>query len=177
MLNRCYNPNDIGFHRYGARGIIVCDRWRTDVHAFIEDIGHRPTPDHSLDRISNAGDYAPGNCRWATRTEQAANRRSTKIVLSLPASHWDRRLGASYGTVSDRLARGWDEQRATSTPPRKYRASLKFTFGGTEMTLIEASRKYGISRITLYGRIVTLGLSPDIAISEPVKKGRRKWPR
>jgi hypothetical protein len=79
MISRCTNPNQACWRNYGGRGILVCDRWNS-FENFIEDMGPRPSPQHSIDRIDVNGDYEPNNCRWATKEEQSANRRDNKLV-------------------------------------------------------------------------------------------------
>lgn len=74
MIERCTNPHDTDWKNYGGRGIAVCDRWRHSFEAFLEDMGEKP-PGHSIDRINNDGNYEPGNCRWATASEQQHNKR------------------------------------------------------------------------------------------------------
>jgi hypothetical protein len=74
MIARCYNPANKMWHRYGGRGIKVCNIWRDDYYAFLKHVGRRPSPDHSLDRYPNPdGNYEPFNVRWANRSEQRCN--------------------------------------------------------------------------------------------------------
>lgn len=77
IKSRCFDKNNNGYQNYGGRGITVCARWLGEAGFanFYADMGPRPTPQHSLDRIDNDGNYEPGNCRWATRSQQTQNRR------------------------------------------------------------------------------------------------------
>lgn len=75
MVARCSNPQHPSFRYYGGRGINVCERWRSSYENFLADMGRRPSPDLTLDRINNNGNYEPDNCRWATHSDQMRNRR------------------------------------------------------------------------------------------------------
>jgi hypothetical protein len=122
MKRRCHNPQDARYHRYGARGIAVYPAWFASFEAFYNDMGPRPTDLHSLERIDNNGPYAPDNCRWATRSDQARNRRPSRTLTyngeTLPLPTWAERIGISLAALYHRLNRGWTIERALTTPPR-----------------------------------------------------------
>ncbi len=78
MIKRCENPNRPDFPDYGGRGIKICKRWRGSFQLFLDDMGERPSPKHSIDRIKNDKGYSPSNCQWATSKQQANNRRKRR---------------------------------------------------------------------------------------------------
>lgn len=125
MRTRVRNPKFKDWHRYGGRGIRVCERWN-DFANFFADMGPKPTPRHTLDRIDSDGHYEPDNCRWATPKEQARNwasrnRRLTLGAETLPLSAWAERLGWRREVIRDRLNSGWSVERALTVPPIKIR--------------------------------------------------------
>lgn len=112
MRARCYNPKNNRYHLYGGRGIAICDQWKSDFGCFLADVGLRPSPDHSLDRIDSDGDYEPGNIQWSTRAEQAKNRRYCPVPGKTMREVCAER-GLSYGTVQYRRhALGWPLEKA-----------------------------------------------------------------
>lgn len=115
MLRRCANPRRVEYARYGGRGIRVCKRWRASFAAFLEDVGQRPDGG-TLERIDNDGHYEPGNVVWATRTEQANNRRSNRRITfsgeTRTLIQWARLTGIGYNTIKERLNRGWTPEKA-----------------------------------------------------------------
>lgn len=90
MIRRCADPGRPEYERYGGRGISVDESWLTDFETFLRDVGERPSPKHSLDRIDNDKSYVPGNVRWATAQEQAVNRRKARLKNIDDLDRWSR---------------------------------------------------------------------------------------
>lgn len=137
MLDRCYNENHKDYHNYGARGITVCSRWRygdgtlTGLECIWLDMGPKPSPKHSLDRIDVNGPYSPDNCRWATPKEQAINRRNavnlTKDGVTKSLLQWAEELGIGRDTLYSRVNRGMSDHDALTVPLRKRRTKAEMS--------------------------------------------------
>lgn len=125
MLERCGSPKHQSYADYGGRGLRVCPEWEASFEAFLADVGRRPSPAHSLDRFPNgAGNYEPGNVRWATSGEQSRNRKTTRWLtlngVTLCGQDWGERLGIPPATIYDRLRRRLPVEQVLgpkATPP------------------------------------------------------------
>lgn len=128
MRNRCYNRKSTDYPDYGGRGISVCDRWRESFENFFADMG-QPPPWTSIDRIDNARGYEPGNCRWATATEQGRNKRNNVRLAfrgrTQTMTEWAAELGIPMKRIHARLKRGWSAERALTTVPTRSRRGVR----------------------------------------------------
>lgn len=123
MHERCRNKKYKSWHRYDGRGIKICKRWYK-FENFLKDMGHPSTKSHSLDRISNDGDYEPSNCRWATWQEQNSNKSTNRVIefngTKKTLKQWANQTGLGRVTLSCRLDRyKWSIEKALTTPARK----------------------------------------------------------
>ncbi len=120
MGARCRIPRHPQWKYYGGRGITACERW-SDFANFLADMGNRPSPRHTLDRIDNDGGYTPENCRWATRRQQMNNTRRNRVIEikgeERTVTRWARHFGVDPATAWSRIYRGWDAREAVSLPP------------------------------------------------------------
>jgi hypothetical protein len=121
---RTVNPEDPAWPDYGGRGITMCERWSL-YDNFLADMGRKPSPSHTLDRMDNDGPYAHWNCRWATKKEQARNRRSSASVsfggVTRTVAEWSEVTGLHAQTITTRLRDGWPVERALTQPAGPYR--------------------------------------------------------
>jgi hypothetical protein len=128
IITRCCNSRNHGYARYGGRGITVCERWRSSFEAFYEDMGDRPSPRHSIERVNNGLGYSKENCVWATPSQQARNRRSNRLLTfngqTKSLVEWAEELGMQPDTLGRRLKDGWSVERALTTPVRHIQRSL-----------------------------------------------------
>ena len=117
MRNRCYYENDISYHRYGGRGIIMCEEWRTSFIPFYEwSVKNGYQHGLQLDRINNNGNYEPSNCRWVDCVTQNNNRGNNRLLTynneTKTAMEWSRLTGIKRSTIVERLKRGWSIEEA-----------------------------------------------------------------
>jgi len=173
MMSRCRNSADPSYDIYGGRGISVCDRWNS-FDNFLEDMGPRPSCDHSIERINVDGNYEKSNCRWGTWKEQGRNRRNNRRLTykgrTLCVMEWAEELGIRWGTLFARLDRGWSAEKALTTPVGDTKRML--TLNSTTMCLAEWAEKIGINRATLRSRLKKWPL--EKALTMPPRSGKQK---
>lgn len=122
LKNRCYNERNVAYPNYGGRGIKVCSKWLGPYgfENFLEDMGRKPSPKHSIDRINNDGDYCPENCRWATPLDQNRNTRVTKFITfggeTKSLGEWADQCGLNVKTLHNRIYSGWTVKEALFYP-------------------------------------------------------------
>lgn len=117
ILQRCGDENSPDYKNYGGRGI-KC-RWET-FKDFYKDMEEGYSDDLTIERINNGGDYCKGNCKWATKEEQANNTRRNVYLLYngeiMSVAQWARKMNMNYWTLRQRIKRGWSPERALTTP-------------------------------------------------------------
>ncbi len=106
MKDRCYNKNNDRYKDYGEKGIYICERWHNFLN-FLDDLGPKPSKEYTIERINNNGNYEPTNCIWATRIEQAKNRKNNVFYTYNGETHilkdWAKILSINYSTLKSRL--------------------------------------------------------------------------
>ena len=162
------SPKHVHYKNYGGRGITICERWN-NYEAFLEDMGRAPSPEHSLDRIDNDGNYGPDNCRWATASEQSNNQRTNSLLTingeTKNVSQWSQITGIHRETIYRRIRHGLSDEECIQ-PVEK---PLCLTINGETKTHGEWAQIAGINRETIYRRI-KMGWTSEDCI-QPV--GRR----
>lgn len=177
ILSRCRNPNSYKYKDYGGRGIKVCSRWengdgiRTGFQCFLSDIGQKPSPKHSVDRINNDGDYEPSNCKWSTNKRQANNRRSNRKLTyqgeSMSMMDLADKYRMSYFVLRNRISRGWPVDKAITMPlGTGYLPKRTATGAGLPQTVLtdgevrEIRSSYAAGGITMVQVADRFGISP-----------------
>jgi hypothetical protein len=158
MKKRCLNPKDQDFHLYGGRGVKVSPLWLKDFPRFLADMGPKPDPALTLDREDPEGNYEPGNCRWATVQQQAANRRYChKVMLSsgeMTVQEAARTLGLPVMTYRNRvLKQGLTPEQAASRERVQRKDSRLIEFNGQTQTLPQWAKALGLRVRTLRERL------------------------
>lgn len=183
MLTRCRNPCASDYQRYGGRGITVCDRWRS-FENFFTDMGERPEG-KTLDRINNNGNYEPGNCRWATPSEQSQNKRKTVIRKTLPHQHiqirWLSEMGWNHGELGQQFGISRTSVRnilGNSKPRLTEQDVLAIRMADGSIAAI--AREFGTSRANvrlIRARKTWAGINDCEMPDDRVEDGRGRWKR
>lgn len=176
MNNRCNNPNNEKYSRYGERGILICDEWKNFDTFYNWAINNGYQDNLSIDRINNNGNYEPNNCRWADNIIQQNNKSTNCLLTYKDETHtlqeWSRITGIDRRTISNRINRnGWSIADALEKPikQQKREEDLLIEFQQEKHSLSEWSRILNISRETLKSRF-KLGWNIEKAFTTPVRE-------
>lgn len=173
MKQRCYNPKNPRYNFYGEIGIKICDEWLNDFKTFYEwamNNGYRD--DLTIERKDVNGNYCPENCCWITNKEQQFNKHVNHFIefngKRQTMTEWGEELGIDPNTIGTRLSRGWNIERALTTPviPKKIRNDL--TLNGETKRLCEWAELYDIKVRTLTSRL-DKGMGLYDALTTPIK--------
>lgn len=165
MRCRCRNKND---KDYGGRGIKVCKRWDA-FENFLADMGKRPSPLHSIDRIRVNGNYTPSNCKWSTPKEQANNQRRHCQPNTFSTSQLADAFGLSIKQLNRRLRRGMPLFTALTLPLNHRRNNLLLSHGGQTRPLTEWAKMLGIPKNVLHWRVQN-GWTTEQALTRPIRE-------
>ncbi len=174
MHRRCRDTKAKSYHRYGGRGISVCERWNS-VKVFLEDMGPRPSSGHSLDRINVNGNYSPENCRWATKLEQARNTRKNVNLTykgrTLCQKEWANQLGISHATLQKRLKK-WSLKKALTQPKKinhRFQNRRFLTLNGVTLNIEEWAKKLKITSCGINWRINRYGVEKALTMKKRIR--------
>jgi len=177
MKSRCGDQKNKAYRLYGGRGITVCNEWDKSFEAFEQwSTGHGYRSDLSIDRVDTNKGYSPENCRWATITQQARNRRNNRRIFAFQEektlSEWgeDHRCLVPVKVLADRTLKGWPPEKAMTTPkiPRGEYKSVYVEAFGESKTVKAWSRdpRCQVHDSNLKKRLKR-GMPPELAITRP----------
>lgn len=167
---RCHNPANRYYKDYGGRGITMCNAWRADFAAFLRDMGRKPSSEYSLERKDVNSGYEPGNTCWATRLDQANNKRTNhRLHTGETLAQAARRMGLNYGTITKRIRSDWSESDILTVPVRSHHY---LTLNGVTRTLTQWARHLKMPTETLAKRLRS-GWTVKRALTAPVQQQDR----
>lgn len=177
IKNRCYNKKAHAYSRYGGRGILVCDRWKNSFHAFVRDIGPRPSTEYSIERIDNNLGYSPENCVWGSKLQQSRNRSNNVMITHegkrMCLTEWADHLNMPKSLLHCR------NQRKMSVEDIFKKAKGRtikrgWVVDGVLMPYHVLEEKHGVCRHALRNRHVD-GWTLEKATTTPVRSATEGW--
>lgn len=191
MRWRCFKKTYKRWDDYGGRGITVCRRWDSSFRDFLTDVGEKPSPEMSIDRIDNDGHYSCGkcehcaengwaaNCRWATSRQQMTNtRRNVRVTFrgeTKTVSEWAEVLDISEHAIRTRLRRGWSPEQALGvTTWGRYDNAMEFTLNGRTQSVRKWAVELGFRDVGIVYDRIKRGWSVERALLTPARRYGKK---